>query len=89
MEGGEGRRAGWDPPTTSQNPARRTLLLCLFPSCAYLQKQVAMERARTAQKQWQLQQVGPHPEEHVPFLPLRHCMGSVICLKDLCPPLPS
>lgn len=34
-------------------------LFFLSPSFAYLQKQVVMEKLRTAQKQWQLQQVGP------------------------------
>lgn len=53
--------AGLGLLATSQNPTRKTLLSSLFPSSASLQKQVATERLRTAQKQWQLQQVGPHP----------------------------
>lgn len=40
---------------------KNALLLSSFPSFAYLQKQMAMEKLRIAQKQWQLQQVGPFP----------------------------
>ena len=39
---------------------KNTLLLS-FTSFTYLQKQMAMEKLRIAQKQWQLEQVGPFP----------------------------
>lgn len=61
-EEGKSEQVGLDPLATYQNPARKnTLLFFLSPSFAYLQKQVVMEKLRTAQKQWQLQQVGPSP----------------------------
>lgn len=57
-EEGKGERVGSDPLATYQNPARKNTLLPI-PFFAYLQKQGVMEKLRTAQKQWQLQQVGP------------------------------